>query len=307
MNMDIYLDNSATTKPYPEVVEYMTQINEYTYGNPSSLHKMGIEAEKVVKNARDIIATSLNADKDEIYFTSGGTESNNLAIRGFLNANKRLGNHVVTLKTEHPSVLEVYKHLSENGYTVDFIDVDREGIINLEQLREVLCERTALISILLVNNETGVIQPIDDIIKIKNETKKDIAVHVDGIQAFGKIKIDVKNSGIDLLSMSSHKIHGPKGVGAVYVNKKRKVNPIIFGGGQESMLRSGTENVPGIGGFGLAAKITFSRLEENYCKVREIRELFLSGLKSGIEGYRVNSPGEGSPYILNVSFQKCEI
>ncbi len=306
MCRQIYMDNSATTRPYDEVIEYMSCINKDIYGNPSSLHRKGIEAERIIKKSRVSIANSINADKDEIYFTSGGTESNNFAIRGYLNANKHSGSHIVTLKTEHPSVLEVYKHLANMGYSVDFVDVDSKGVINLEQLEKILTQDTSLISIILVNNETGTIQPIDEIIKIKNKVNRDICIHVDAVQAFGKIKLDVKKGGYDLLSVSSHKIHGPKGVGALYINKKRKVNAIVFGGGQESMLRSGTENVPGIGGFAMAAEITYSNFIENYNKVTEIRDMFVNGLESEINGYKLLSPKNGLPYILNISFENVK-
>jgi cysteine desulfurase len=302
MERDIYLDNSATTRPYDEVIDYINYINASVYGNPSSLHTKGIEAERLIKKARDIIAGSLGVEGREVYFTSGGTESNNLAIIGYLSANPRKGRHVITSKIEHPSVLETCRHLAENGYRVDYLDVDSKGIINLEQLRDAINEDTALISIMVVNNEIGSVQPVEEIVKIKNAVNRNTVLHMDAIQAYGKIKLNPKKLGIDLLSISSHKIHGPKGVGAVWANKTIRLKPILFGGGQESLIRSGTENVSGIGGFGMASEMIFQRLEENFKKVAGLKSLFLKRLEEEIDDFHVNSPEDASPYILNISF-----
>jgi len=309
MIREIYLDNSATTRPYDEVIEFMNKINREMYGNPSSLHSKGIEAERLIKEARETIAGTLGVDSRDIYFTSGGTESNNLAIMGFLRANPRKGKHVITTKIEHPSVLEVCKHLSENGYKVDYIGVDGRGIIDLEMLKASITKDTALISVILVNNETGSVQPLDEIVRIKNSVNRDTAIHVDAVQAYGKLMIQPEKTGVDLLTASSHKIHGPKGVGALYVSRKVRVKPVIFGGGQESQLRSGTENVPGICGFGLAAKITFGRIEENLARVEKLKMLFIDKLKEKVDDFSVLSPEEASPYILSVSFRgiKAEV
>jgi cysteine desulfurase len=306
MYTEIYLDNSATTRAFDEVIELMNNINREVYGNPSSLHIKGIEAEKQIKKSRDRIASALSVDSREIIFTSGGTESNNLAVRGYLDANPRKGKHIITTKIEHPSILEVYKHLAEKGYEVDYIDVSNEGLIDLNQLKQKIKKDTALISVIMVNNEIGAIQPIEDIVKIKNEINKDTVVHADAVQAFGKMKIYPKKLGIDMLSISSHKIHGPKGVGALYVNKKVKIKPILFGGGQESLIRSGTENVPGISGFGLASEIIFSNLDENLNKVRELKVLFLELLKDNIEDFKVISPENSLSNILNISFSNIK-
>lgn len=302
MNRDIYLDNSATTRPYDEVVEYMNHINRNFYGNPSSLHKRGIEAERIIKKSRETIAAFLNVESREIYFTSGGTESNNLAIRGYLDANPRKGKHVITTRVEHPSVLETCKHLSEKGYRVDYINVDSKGAIDLESLKRKINDETALISIIYVNNEIGSIQPVDEIVQLKNEINSNAAIHLDAVQAYGKIKINPKKLGIDLMSISSHKIHGPKGVGAIYANKSIKLKPILFGGGQESLIRSGTENVPGIGGFGLASEMASKSIEDNELKVSRLRKLFIENLRENIDEFKINSPEDGIPYILNVSF-----
>lgn len=302
MDKEIYLDNSATTRAYDEVIEYMNDINKNTYGNPSSMHSKGIEAERHVKNARERIARSLKADVKEIYFTSGGTESNNLAIRGYLDANPRAGKHIITTKIEHPSILEVYKHLAENGFSVDYLNVNKDGNIDVQELKEKINEGTSLISIILVNNEIGSIQPIEDIVRVKSSMKKDIALHVDAVQAYGKIGLSPAKSGIDLMTVSSHKIHGPKGIGALYVKKGIKIKPIILGGGQESAIRSGTENVPGICGFGLASEIINNRIDENWQKVSSIKESFIEKLNKYIVDFRVASPAAALPHILNISF-----
>lgn len=309
MDREIYLDNSATTRPYDEVIEYMSEVNRSFYGNPSSLHKKGLESERLVRKAREIIAGSLDVNSNEIYFTSGGTESNNLAILGYLEANQKKGRHVITTKIEHPSVLEVCKNLSKHGYTVDYIDVDRRGVVDINMLRSAINKKTALISIIMVNNETGSVQPIEEIVRIRNSINQDTAIHVDAVQAYGKMEIYPRKLGVDMLTISAHKIHGPKGAGALYVNKKTRISPIILGGGQESLLRSGTENVPGICGFGLAAEITIARLKENYQKVERLKKLFVDGLKDKIVDCVIISPEDASPYIINVSFKgiKAEV
>lgn len=300
---EIYLDNSATTRPYDEVIDYICNINKNVYGNPSSMHSKGLEAEKHIKSAREAIAKSLGADNQEIYFTSGGTEANNLAILGYLDANPRKGKHIITTKIEHPSVLEVYKLLGSKGYRVDFLDVDSKGIIDLESLKGSISNDTALISVTYVNNEIGTLQPLSDIVDIKNIINRDTAIHVDAIQAYGKIKIVPKKLGIDLMSMSSHKIHGPKGAGALYIRKGIRILPILSGGGQEFSLRSGTENVSGICGFGMAADIIHKNLEENYEKCSKLKSYFIDKLINEFgEAAFVISPEASSPYILNVAF-----
>jgi cysteine desulfurase len=302
MNREIYLDNSATTKPYDEVVQYIYEVSKNFYGNPSSLHTKGIEAENLVKEARAQIANALKVDAKEICFTSGGTEANNLAILGYLKANPRSGKHIVTSEIEHPSVLEVYKQLETEGLRVDYIPVDRNGIIKLDELRNVLDTETALMSFMHTNNETGSVQPIEEIDKIRKTICPDAAFHVDYVQAFGKTCIYPLNANIDLLSFSSHKIHGPKGMGALYIKKGIKVKPILIGGGQETALRSGTENVPGICGFGLAAKKIFSKIDENYSIVNSLKEHFVLKIKDCFEDAVINSPEQALPYIINVSF-----
>lgn len=302
MSREIYLDNSATTKPYDDVVQYIYEISKDFYGNPSSLHTKGIEAENLVKRARVQLANALKVDAKEICFTSGGTEANNLAIIGFLKANPRAGKHIITSEIEHPSVLEVFKQLTKEGYKVNYIPVDTQGIINLEALRNVLDIDTSLLSFLHTNNETGSIQPIGEIDKIRKAICPTAALHVDAVQAFGKTRIHPTISGIDLLSLSSHKIHGPKGMGALYIKKGIKVKPILLGGGQEISLRSGTENVPGICGFGLATEKIFACLDQNHSQVSALKEHFVLKIKECFEDVIINSPKQASPYIINVSF-----
>ncbi len=306
MQRQIYLDNSATTKPYDEVLDYMGYVAGEVYGNPSSMHVKGIEAERLVKKSREAIAESIGASSREIYFTSGGTESNNLAIRGYLEANPRRGNHILTTKIEHPSVLEVFKYLSDKGYETEYVDVSSEGIIDLEDLRRKINSRTALISVIYINNEMGSIQPVDEVVNVRNSVNKDAAVHIDAVQAYGKVKTFPGRMGIDLMSLSSHKIHGPKGAGALYAGRHVKLKPLIFGGGQETLIRSGTENVPGICGFGLASEITFRNLERNFEKAVRIKNMFKELLLQEIRGYKVISPENASPYILCVSFENIK-
>ena len=302
MKQIIYLDNSATTRPYDEVTGHMADVAANTYGNPSSMHTLGIEAERLVKASRDTLAKCLEADPREIYFTSGGTESNNMAIRGYLEGNPRRGKHIITTAIEHPSVLEVFKALEKQGYKVDFLGVDQEGRIRPEELGSKITAETALISLILVNNETGAIQPLEEIAALRDRINKDTAIHLDAVQAFGKLRLSPSRAGVELMSVSSHKIHGPKGVGALYAARSVRLKPLLYGGGQEALMRSGTENVPGISGFGLAADMTFKRLDENGGKVLELKRKFIRGLEeSGLEHMLV-TPGNSSPYILNAAF-----
>ena len=302
MQKEIYLDNSATTKPYSEVIDYINYINSNIYGNPSSLHTKGMEAEKLIKKARETISATLRVSEKEIIFTSGGTESNNLAIKGYLEGNPRRGKHLITTKIEHPSVLEVYKNLNEKGYEIDYVAVDNEGFIKLEMLKILIRQDTALISILYVNNETGTVQKLEEIIKEIKVINRDVVIHVDAVQAYGKFTLHPKRLGIDLLSVSSHKIHGPKGVGALYVNSKIRIKPILLGGGQEALLRSGTENVSGICGFGLASDIIHRNLLQNFSHVEKVKAVFLEKLSEYVDNYDIISNVTSSPFILNIIF-----
>ncbi len=305
MTKEIYLDNAATTKPYKEVVDIMTEVLNNNYGNPSSLHTKGLEAERAVKSSRRIIADSLKVNLNEIIFTSGGTEANNLGIIGFVNANKKKGNHLITSKIEHPSVLNTFKHLEEVGYKVSYIDVDSKGILNIEQLQSEINDNTILLSIMHVNNEVGTIQPIDEIKKIIDCKNSNISFHVDAVQSYGKVDFSPMEYDIDLLSLSSHKIHGPKGIGALYVKKGTKLRANSFGGAHESGLRSGTENVPGIIGLGKAVEVTFENFNHSISNIRYLKERLACGIKSLIDDITINCQLEdlSSPHILNVSFK----
>jgi len=306
MSNEIYLDNSATTRPYDEVVQYLAEVSRDFYGNPSSLHTKGIEAERLLKKARTQIASILKADAREIFFTSGGTESNNMAILGYLRANPRAGKHIITSEIEHPSVLEVFKQLALEGYRVDFIPVDSKGIIKLDTLRKAAHKETALLSFMYTNNEVGSNQPITEIAKIRKELCPSGILHIDAVQAFGKTDIVPSSMNIDLMSVSSHKIHGPKGIGALYIKKGVRVKPILLGGGQETALRSGTENVPGICGFGLAAEIASKNMDESYKKVSALKQRLVDGIRANIADAVINSSDETLPYIINVSFPELK-
>lgn len=301
--MEVYLDNSATTKVRKEVIEKMVEVMEHEYGNPSSIHLKGYRAEKILAESRKSVAKLLKSETDEIIFTSGGTESNNLAIRGIAYGMKRFGNHIITSKIEHPSVLNVMKQLEEEGYDVTYLDVDNCGKVDLDELKDAINDKTILISIMAVNNEIGTIEPIEDIAKLK-EKAKTAYFHVDGIQAVGKIKLDVKRQNIDLLSLSGHKIHGPKGIGAIYIKRGVKIKPIMYGGGQEGNLRSGTENLPGIVGLGETCKLTKENFDEYTSKLVHLKKRLYDGIKSEISDIHLNGPDidNGAPQILNVSF-----
>jgi cysteine desulfurase len=262
----------------------------------------GYEAEKLMSEARENVSKLINGDNEGIIFTSGGTESNNLALIGVAESLRKKGNHIISSKIEHPSVLNVLKHLEENGFDVTYLDVDKTGKIDLEDFKGAITDKTIFVSIMAVNNEIGTIEPIDEIADIADE--KDIVFHVDAIQAAGKINIDVKKQKIKMVSLSSHKIHGPKGVGALYVDKSVRIRPIIFGGGQEKNLRSGTENLPGIVGFGIASKLAKENFNDNINKLMNLKRKLYQGIVSEIKDIHLNGPDieGGAPHILNISF-----
>lgn len=302
--MEVYLDNSATTKPTPEVIAAINRAYSDCYGNPSSLHRKGLEAEKILSHSRRLIASALGTTSEEIVFTSGGTESNNLAISGFLKKAKHINKQVVTTQIEHPSVLNVFKELEQNGFEVTYLNVDNSGILDLNEAQAVLEKNPALISVMLVNNETGAIQPITEIVKLIRSSGKKPILHVDAVQAFGKGPFEVNSLNVDLLSISGHKFHGPKGSGALFVKKGVRLEPLLYGGNQEAGLRSGTENVPAIAGMGTAAEQTFRSLTADLDKMKFLKDHLLNGIESSISDIRINSPsGENcAPHILNVSF-----
>lgn len=302
--MEVYFDNAATTKIIPEVWEIMLKTMDEDYGNPSSMHLKGVEAENYVRNARNSIAKQLKCESKEIIFTSGGTESNNLALLGLALANKRAGNHIITTGIEHASVYNPVLYLQELGFEVTFLKVDAHGKVDLDHLRESLRDDTILVSTMAVNNEIGAVEPIEEIAAIIKQYNKEhdrqILYHVDAIQAFGKRVIYPKRVGIDAMSMSGHKIHGPKGSGALFVDSKVKIKPVLYGGGQEKGMRSGTENTAAIAGMGKATEIMYARLEDNNEKMQAVKDALIAGATK-IEGVTDNS-GE-SPHIASLSFR----
>ncbi len=298
--MEVYLDNSATTLPYAEVVDKMTEILNNTYANPSSLHSMGKRAEDALNEARQIIADTLSASPNEIVFTGGGTESDNLAITGIALTYKKNGNKIITQKTEHMAVLETMRHLEEMGFEVYYADVDGDGRVDADDIIAHIDDKTILVSIMHVNNETGAVMPIEKIGSAIDHTK--CLFHVDAVQSYGKIPVNPLKMGIDLLSISSHKIHGPNGVGALYVRKGVRLTPIIHGGKQERGLRSGTENLSGICGFAKAAQIKFSSMEEDRLCIGALKDKLIKELGESVENTVINSPEDSIYSILNVAF-----
>lgn len=301
--MEVYLDNSATTRCYPGAARLMYDIMTEHYGNTSSLHKKGVEAERYQREAVKILARTMKVEEKEIFFTSGGTESDNLALMGCARANRRAGNHLITTEFEHAAVLNTMKELEAEGFRVTYLPVDETGRVRLSDLEQALCDDTILVSIMYVNNEIGSVQPVEEIGSLLKKQKRKILFHVDAVQAYGKFRIYPKKLGIDLLSVSSHKIHGPKGVGFLYVDSRVKILPILFGGGQQQNLRSGTENVPGVAAFAEAAKEIYTDFEEKTERLYRLREYFIQEL-GAIEGTAVNGPQgrEGAPHIVSVSF-----
>lgn len=301
--MEAYLDNSATTKVFDEVKDIMVETMLKDYGNPSSMHLRGVEAEKYVKEARENIAKTLKVDEKEIVFTSGGTESNNMAIIGTALANRRAGNHIITTAVEHASVHNTMEFLAEQGFRITYLNVNESGVINIKDLENAICDDTILISVMYVNNEIGSVMPISEIAEVIKAKKPDVVFHVDAIQAYGKYHIYPRRMGIDLLSVSGHKIHGPKGSGFLYVRDKLKIKPIIYGGGQQKGMRSGTENVPGIAGIGVAAKKIYENFDENIDRLYELKDYLIDEL-SKIENVRIHSKKgrDFAPQIVNASF-----
>ncbi|MGN1187178.1 MAG: cysteine desulfurase family protein [Lachnospiraceae bacterium] len=301
--MEIYLDNSATTAVHPEVVQLMNKIMLEDYGNPSSKHKKGVDAERYINEAKEILASIMKCDKKEILFTSGGTESDNMALIGTALANKRRGNHIITTMIEHPAILETTVFLEKNGFRITYLPVDSTGCVKLEELRAALCPETILVSIMYANNEVSIAEPVAEAAAIVKEYNPEIVFHTDAVQAFGKYRIIPKKENIDLMSVSAHKLHGPKGVGFLYIKDKTKINPIIFGGGQQKAMRSGTENVPGIAGMALAAKLCYENFDEKIDRLYGLKEYFVSQVLD-IEGTVFNGKRgrEGTPHVISISF-----
>lgn len=302
--MEVYLDNSATTRCLPEVAALMTRIMCEEYGNPSSMHKKGVESEKYVRYAKEVIAKCMKVQEKEILFTSGGTESDNIALIGGAYANCRAGRHIITTRIEHPAVLQTCAYLEEQGFAVTYLPVDAKGVISLVNLERAMTKNTILVSIMHTNNEVGAVQPIEQAGELIKRMNPNTLFHVDAVQGFGKCRIYPKRMHIDLLSVSAHKIHGPKGVGFLYIDERAKVRPIIFGGGQQKGMRSGTENVPGIAGMARAIEEIFSDLDEKIEYLYSIKERFVEGVRA-LDGIRLNGPvgRDGAPHVVSVSIQ----
>lgn len=301
--MEAYFDNSATTRCYASVKEIVVKTMTEDFGNPSAMHKKGIEAENYVKESARILAGILKVQEKEILFTSGGTESNNLALIGGAMANKRSGRHIITTSVEHAAVGQPVAYLEEQGFEVTYLPVDERGVVKLDALEEALRPDTILVSVMYVNNEVGAVMPVGEIGRLVHEKSPKALFHVDAIQAFGKYRIYPKKLGIDLLSVSAHKIHGPKGAGFLYIQEKAKIQPQILGGGQQNGMRSGTDNVPGIAGLGMAAKAVYEKLDENVEHLYQLKERLAVGLES-MDRVVINGMAlrEGTPQILSASF-----
>lgn len=305
--MEAYFDNAATTRPTKEVCEKVCKVMYEDFGNPSSKHTIGMEAEEYIDEARGIIADTLRCDKKNIVFTSGGTEANNQAIIGTARAYERSGMHIITTSYEHASVHEPMFFLEKEGFEVTYLPVDENGHVDPVVLKEAMRDDTILISIMYVNNEVGAVNDVEALIGAAREVKKDVIIHIDAIQAYGKYRINPKKLGIDLMSVSSHKIHGPKGIGFLYRNDRIKTGAYIFGGGQERDLRSGTENVPAIAGFGVAVQNIYSDFEKKHADMLEVKQTLIDEIKK-IDGavFNINrdfNAKTGAPHILSVSFE----
>lgn len=300
--MEVYLDNSATTKCFDEVASLMTTVMCKDYGNPSSMHSKGMQAEKYIRYARETIARNLKVNEKEILFTSGGTESDNLALIGTAYANARKGRHLITTAIEHPAILQTMQYLESQGFRVTYLPVDQNGRISLNNLNDAITDETILVSIMHTNNEIGALEPIAEAKALIKKRNPSIVFHVDAVQGYGKFRILPKRMGIDLLSVSGHKIHGPKGIGFLYVNEKVKISPIIFGGGQQKGMRSGTENVPAIAGLAKAVELIYSGLEQEIMKLYELKQYFISGINS-IPDITINglTGMDSAPHVVSVS------
>ena len=302
--MEVYLDNSATTRCFDQVAELTAHIMCEDYGNPSSLHRKGVQAEKYTRYAKEVIAGSLKVNEKEIFFTSGGTESDNLALIGCAQANCRSGRHLITTQIEHPAILQTMKHLEKEGFRVTYLPVDQRGCIRLEDLERAITGETILVSIMHTNNEVGAMQPVAEAGALIKRMNPRILFHVDAVQGYGKFRIYPKRMKIDLMSASGHKIHGPKGVGLLYVDEKVKIKPISFGGGQQNGMRSGTENVPGAAGFAKAVELVYQNLDRDIEKMYQLKKAFVEGIQK-MDDVVVNGclDEAGAPHVVSVSFR----
>ncbi len=302
--MEAYFDNSATTRVFDSVMDIVTKTMTVDYANPAAKHIKGMEAENYIRDARSIIAKTLKVADKEILFTSGGSESNNMALIGTAMANKRAGMHIISTNVEHASIYNTLGFLQEQGFEITYLPVDHNGHIDLDQLREAVRPDTILVSVMYVNNEVGSVEPVTEISKVIKEKNPSTIFHVDAIQAYGKYEIRPKKEGIDLLSVSGHKIHGPKGVGFLYIDEKVKIKPLIYGGGQQKGMRSGTENVPGVAGLGVAAAEMYRNHQEKMDYLYDLKDYMMKRVAE-IDGVVINSqPGrESAPQIVSVSFE----
>lgn len=300
--MNCYFDNSATTRAYPQVAEIMSKILLEDYGNPSSMHMKGMDAEVYVRHARETIAKTLKVDDRNILFTSGGTESDNMALIGGASANKRAGKHIITTMVEHPAILNTCKYLEGQGYEITYLSVDSNGRIDLEELSDVIRPDTIIVSIMHTNNEIGSVMPIEEAGRIIKSKNPNTLFHVDAVQGYGKWRIYPKKMNIDLLSVSGHKIHGPKGIGFLYIGEKVKIHPIIHGGGQQKNLRSGTENVPAIAGLATAAELIYKNFDNDIDHLYSMKQKLVDGL-STIEDVKINglTGRDSAPHIVSLS------
>lgn len=302
--MEAYLDNSATTRCLESVRDVVVKTMMEDYGNPSSRHRKGLEAERYLRDAREKIARTLKVSEKEIFFTSGGTESDNWALIGGAMANRRAGNHIITTAVEHAAVIQPLMYLEEQGFRVTYLAADRYGRVSLKDLQEAVCEDTILVSTMYVNNELGALEPVEEIGRFLKEKYPRVLYHVDGIQAYGKYRIFPKKLGIDLLSVSGHKIHGPKGTGFLYVNEKAKIRPLLLGGGQQRGMRSGTDNVPGAAGLGVAAQEAYRDFEEKRAHLLKLKSYFMEEAGKLPDVVLNSLPGEeGAPHIVSISFR----
>ncbi len=297
--MEAYLDNSATTPLCAEAIEAMQGALAHLWGNPSSMHRVGLEAEQLLNRCRADVAASLRCSPGEIIFTSGGTESNNLALFGAATAQRRRGRRIVTSSVEHSSIAESAAELQSRGFDVVYLDVDAQGRVSEKELQRLLTRDTILVSLMAVNNEVGTVQPIDAVRRILRYVNAPALIHCDAVQAYGKLPVNPQRLGVDLLTVSSHKIHGPKGAGALYVRRGARINPILFGGSQEQKLRPGTEAVPAIAGFAAAAR-AIPDLQQSLQYVTALRDQMIQRLRS-IDGVKLNSPSDALPYLTNIS------
>lgn len=298
------MDNSATTKVLDEVAHLLTEIFTVDYGNPASMHRKGVSAERYVKYARETLARIMKVKDKEIYFTSGGTESDNWAIIGSAYANMRAGRHLITTRIEHPAILQTMDYMERQGFEVTYLPVDRQGIVSLEALKAALRSDTILVSMMYVNNEVGAIQPVEEAAAIVKRNNPQTLFHVDAVQGFGKLPIYPKKWGIDMVSVSGHKIHGPKGTGILYIRDGVKIRPLILGGGQQKNYRSGTENVPGVAGLAKAAEILYKHLDKDTEKLYGLRAYMMKQL-SAMERVVINGPAgeKAAPHIISASFE----